>query len=192
MWSGGLDSTALIWDYLTRGYEVRAGYVAFRNNTWQTACELQSIDRMLPFLEKHRFKFTGVIGWFKWNYAENIGLRRAHCIVLASFLAMLNEPFDEMAIAVVRDDRVAKADISAIQSVFKSMRPLMENDNKLAFPLLRASKRQLFDSLPLELAQRIWTCNNPKKRRRHQPCGRCDRCKAYAELYRGGGVKRIY
>ena len=183
MWSGGLDSTALVWRYLTRGYQVSAGYIAFRNNTWQTACELRAIDRMLPLLEQHNFKFKGVIGWFKWNYVDNINLRYAHSIVTITFSAMLNETFDEMAIGVVRDDRVTQEEIRKLHAVFRSMRPLMSRKNKLVFPLRRTFKKTLLGSLPIELSKHIWSCTNAERRRGYKPCGQCSRCKQYAKSF---------
>jgi len=183
MWSGGLDSTALVWRYLARGYQVSAGYIAFRNNVWQTACELRAIDRMLPFLGQHNFKFKGVLGWFKWNYVDNINVRNAHSVVTMAFSAMLNESFDEMAIGVVRDDRITQEKIRELHALFRSMRQLMSRKNKLVFPLRRISKETLLRSLPIELRKHIWSCNNTERQRGYKPCGQCSRCKQSAKLF---------
>ncbi|HJT80364.1 MAG TPA: hypothetical protein VJ719_04125 [Chthoniobacterales bacterium] len=184
MWSGGLDSTALIWHYLQRGYRVSAGYVAFRANVGKTAAELRAIHRMLPFLERYRFSFKGVIGWFRWNYGMNDNLHRGPFgLVGITYSAMLNEKFDEMAIGMVRDDNVTDAELKAFHDLHRSLRPFVITKNRFAFPLRKRSKQQLLATLPPELRQHLWTCDSISARQR-KPCGKCPRCRRYQELFR--------
>ncbi len=185
MWSGGLDSTALIWHYLERGYTVSAGYIAFRANVGKTAAELRAIDRMLPFLNRRRFSFKGVIGWFRWNYGMNDNLHRGPFpIVGITYSAMLNEKFDEMALGMVREDNVSAAELKAFRNLYRALRPLQITRNRLVFPLRKKSKTQLFRTLPPELRRHIWTCDRILTARQRNPCGKCPRCRRYQELFR--------
>ena len=184
MWSGGLDSTALIWDYLQRGYTVSAGYVAFPLNAGKTGAELRAIHRMLPFLERYRFSFKGVVGWFRWNYGMNDNLHRGpFALINIIYSAMLEEEFDEMAIGMVRDDHVSEAELKVYFNLHRSLRPLLIRKNRLVFPLRNRSKKQLLPGLPPELRRHIWTCDQLSARQR-KPCGKCHRCRRYQELFR--------
>ena len=184
MWSGGLDSTALVWHYLQRQYDVAAGYVAFPANVGKTAAELRAIHRMLPFLEQYRFKFKGVVGWFRWNYGIKDNLHRGpFAIVNILYSAMLEEKFDEMSFGLVRDDNVSKIEAKAFDGIYRAMHPLLLTRNRLTYPLRYRSKKQLLSTLPPELRQHLWTCDQVSARQR-RPCGKCARCRRYQELFR--------
>lgn len=184
MWSGGLDSTALVWHYLQRHYDVSAGYVAYPANVGKTAAELGAIHRMLPFLEQYRFKFKGVVGWFRWNYGMSDNLHRGpFAIVNILYSAMLDEKFDEMSFGMVRDDNVSKVELKAFANLYRAMHPLLLTRNRLTYPLRNRSKKQLLSTLPPELRQHIWTCDQVSARQR-RPCGKCPRCRRYQELFR--------
>jgi len=177
MWSGGLDSTALIWNYLKSGHNVTAGYFAIRNNVCKIRCELRAIDRMLPFLERYRFKFNGVMGWFKWNYGGNINFKRPECPIWISVCAMLTEPYDEIGVGYVLEDNVTRSDMAGFQRLFKSLQQLSHCHNKLAYPLWRTPKQKLFNDLPPELRRFLWTCEDPQGKSPYRPCGRCHSCR---------------
>lgn len=185
MWSGGLDSTALIWHYLKRGYKVSAGYVAFPINVGKTRAELGAIQRMLPFLERYPFSFKGVIGWFRWSYGMNDNLHRGpFALVNIIYSAMLDEKFDEMAMGMVRDDNVYDAELKAYVKLHRSLRPFILTKNRFAFPLRKKSKKQLLATLPPELRRHIWTCDQLTSARQRKPCGKCPRCRRYQDLFR--------
>ncbi len=184
MWSGGLDSTALIWHYLQRGYEVSAGYIAYRANVGKTAAELRAIDRMLPFLNRYSFTFKGVVGWFRWNYGMSDNLHRGPFgLVGILYASMLEEKFDEIGLGVVREDNVSKAELDAFSKFHRALRPFLLVKNPLRFPLHRRAKKELLATLPAELREHLWTCDQISARQR-RPCGRCPRCQRYQELFR--------
>jgi tRNA U34 2-thiouridine synthase MnmA/TrmU len=61
-WSGGLDSTFLIYKLLSEGYSVCSSYVKIGNNEEKTTRELNSIKNIIPLFKdefKNKFSYYG-------------------------------------------------------------------------------------------------------------------------------------
>lgn len=176
LWSGGLDSTALINYYLGQGYKVEAGYVKLLNNETKSVMELQAIEKLLVFLKPYSFKYLGVINETLTNSGSCTFNQLPHWIM--SLVYMNNElnNYDEMSIGYIMNDDIISY-LSDIQKLWKSYSPFCTGHAKLKFPLIRWNKASIKSSLNDDVFKETVWCENPLiNGDKYVPCRHCNSC----------------
>lgn len=176
LWSGGLDSTALMCRYLRAGWAVDALPVVFKNSFAKNEREQSARDAM------HREYFS--------NYdvtvlsAPEISVPVIGSIPFAQLTVWVNAAImslrighhDEVAISYVMNDD-AISFLGDIQSLWKAHNPFFAHAGKLPplkFPLSKEQKFNLFNELPPVLIPHLTWCESAFDM---DFCGCCTPCK---------------
>jgi 7-cyano-7-deazaguanine synthase in queuosine biosynthesis len=173
-WSGGIDSTGLLCEYLNQGCQVDAFSVIAHNNLEKDKRELAARTKMRDgyFADKHVIFYPDVV----------IDAHQFHQFVLAQapswlfgLLLQVRDHHHEVAIAyVMNDDAVSFVD--DFKAIWKSYEPLMQFPlPPLVFPYLKRKKRDILEALPYELQTSVTWCENPDDSR--DRCGECVPCR---------------
>lgn len=195
--TGGLDSTYLIYKNLEEGNNVQPVYIEISNNENKTKVEKQNVETLVR-------KFKADYGNDRIYYAKyptEIGIYGSHSMHYPQpFLWLMNalmidtRGYDEIQLAyVLNDDAVSFVD--DIKKIYNNK--LFDNfvsserRNKLKFPLLKVSKNEIVKELPEKYLKYVNSCENPeieKTRFRYKysggeflisykPCKYCTACK---------------
>lgn len=160
LWSGGVDSTFLVYDLLEKGHRVTTTYIGVKNNQEKGHHELKQRKVMAEFFyEKYGHKF---------NYKETpnitIDISGVGHVKLGQAIAWignsiitLREEHDYMAIGYVKgDDAIEYLDI--IRESFNSLKRLSYAKTEIVFPLVEKEKLDMFNALPIELKDNVFWC----------------------------------
>ena len=184
LWSGGLDSTYLIVDYLEKGYKVEACYIEMKNNEFQNKLQLLAIESMLPYFEKwypcqfHYSFLTSIL-----INVPNYGTKSFEQvpIIFMSAIYAFGQNTDEVAIGyTMNDDAISY--LPELNNLWNSLMEFCYIKPKLKFPLIKKNKQWIYASLPEELKDKIWYCEKPSSL--NEPCGSCSSCKRMEGLER--------
>ena len=185
LWSGGVDSTCLIWRCLADDqYEtVLAGYVALDNNPAKTESELWAISRLLPLLQENdKFVWLGVllrVEFVKTN--PNLAFKQMPVWILAAIEA-IHPPVDEIGIGYINGPAGGPWDASHhlddLRRIYDAYRPLLHRDPPaLVFPMAHLNKHEVLAELPARLAALCVYCEDPvREGDGFRPCGKCRLC----------------
>lgn len=175
LWSGGLDSTYLIYWLLEHGYTVKAYYSEILNNVAKSKMEINAIDKMTPIFRamyQNRFDYYGVVQQTQINGRTSNVVFQQMPIWLLSALYMDDE-VKRVAIGyVMNDDAISYLD--DIQKAWKALSFLLRKTPTLWFPLTKMHKEDICAWLPMEFKQHVVSCEYP--RTDFSPCGTCHTC----------------
>lgn len=167
-WSGGLDSTAMIWKLLGDGYHVTAGYVELVANH-QTNREAAAIERMAPFLERYKFTNLGKIATVRpFQISEQLILEQASAWV-SSLMFVPNH--DVVALGYVMGDDACSF-IPEVKKAINGVSALRRTPVKPVFPVIQMSKPELWEGLPSDLRDHVTWCSSE-----NDLCGECPSCR---------------
>lgn len=182
LWSGGLDSTYMLMQYLAAGVKVETCYVNFRNNTQKTIREKQAIENIMKLLQSRGYIL-------KHSEIETEGAPGKMFAMMIPLLTGLytrcNSAQTHVAIGYCMSDD-AISFLKEIKQVWKSYAALgvagrSDGLPKLIFPLVQVSKHHMVKNLHTdellnnELLEMVTWCENyiDEKDR----CGECVPCK---------------
>lgn len=180
LFSGGLDSTYLIYDNLVKGNHVYPIYVSVVNNAAKAEREKKAAELIWDKLEE---KFKGTKGSLdEIQFATHVEIQG-----LATGLRFTQPPMwilgvlftdlsgvDEIQIGyVMNDDAISFLD--EISQIYNSYKPLMYNCPRLTFPLKQYNKSALWNGLPDDIRQLTIFCESPT----NGDCGGCTPCRRY-------------
>lgn len=186
LWSGGLDSTFLIWHLLKLGHAVDAYYVKILNNPLKTKCEEKAIDSIVPLFTNQFFnKFTFMqreLFSITLNYSAS--RPESSCPQLLTWIyaipMMINnsasknntyydtDPKCIAALGYVKND-CALSYLDDIRNCLNAMTGITFYDmNKIEFPIIKWSKDDIItallqDDFGKHLILKTWTCEMPWK-----------------------------
>lgn len=173
-WSGGVDSTALVYRLLRQNHYVTSVYVKIPANGEKVNREETAIKNMLPYFKDFPLNHLGsseinLIG------GSPLILKQPAIWMLALLYACHCE-IDEVNIAYVLND-CAISYLNDIQMIWSNYQGLMEEDrtlSQLRFPLAKVDKQTLWNELPQELRKHVTWCEDFKK---SKPVCDCQPCK---------------
>lgn len=187
--SGGLDSTALVYENLKKGNRVRGLYVEIKNNTDKVLVEKHQVEKIVKLFEA---EFPDQ---FRLDMGSEIYVHYTSGIKFAQIsfwlFALLYHGcgnYSEVHIgAVMNDDMVSFID--DIQGIWEAYGWLNEKEHPpLLFPFTKKSKFELVELLPKEYRELVVFCEDPNiikkpkgrsKKLEFVRCGRCHSCKRY-------------
>lgn len=168
LWSGGLDSTYLIYKLLKEGHHVDAHYIKIANNKEKSKRELASIQKLNKLFKNYDFSYKGIPQEVTVNNhgSQLFFYQSPVWILAASFLdgpVSIGYTCGDEAISYLDDYRKIARAYNAIRSD-----PLI-----LEFPLSKIPKRVIWDILPKEYRDLVTWCESPEN---VQNCGECKPC----------------
>jgi len=174
-WSGGVDSTYLIENYLGRGYKVDSVYTKIQNNDTKIVRELAAINKMQDYFKPYAYTHLGDVG-IDLNLSPinfNIELAQPLLFLTTLFYALKPE-HTEVAIGYILND-CAISYINDIQKTWKSFQGNCTTKlPPLVFPLSKTDKVQTYNGLPSEIKELVTWCESAGEEDR---CGECHPCK---------------
>lgn len=215
LFSGGLDSTYLVWKNLKDGNRVIPVYVEIENNEVKTILEKNRTE----LLYKEFSKEFNVLNEYERNienihHAISVGVMaresslyfRQMPIWIFSLMFMQSMDVDEIQIGYVCNDDAIPY-LADIQNIYKSYQPICEPLKPLVFPLIKTKKEIMVSELPKQYLELIFSCENAQiigkddvEVIQYEPCCECAACKTiiatdyygfgnYPENYKNGLVR---
>lgn len=189
LWSGGIDSTYMIYKYLKEDYYVSCGYVKITNNVNKTETELKAIDNMLPFFRSFdNFMYEDIILETTINKSFILDFSQIPIWILS---ILTTSGYDKVGIAyVMNDDAISY--LNELKNIYNSYRELSSNSElpELEFPLSKIKKEYILISIPDELKKYTVFCENPilNKNNKYEICYSCSACRRRFELEINGDI----
>lgn len=185
LFSGGLDSTYLIWKNLEDGNIVYPIYCELLNNEHKTKVEKKVIENLLSLFQKEYDDQIKNI-----NYISEILIKSHHINLIFKQLPiwMINilysnlDIYDEIQIGYVMNDDIIPY-IGEVKNIYDAFKPFMEYHPKLTFPLIKNKKEIIIPYLPDRYKEQIFSCENPQMLYEsnnvdfdYKPCCECEAC----------------
>lgn len=189
-WSGGLDSTYLIYNYLKQGHSVIAFYTKLLNNDTKTQFELNAINKLCGlFIAEFgdRFEFKKqctTIDLYVEIQRNNMVILPQPPVWLLSLFFVIDKKVSEVAIGYVMHD-CAISFLQDIRRLYKAYQPFFcAALPKLVFPLIKETKEDIWRLLPKNYYLETVTCENPglTETGDYIPCFYCTPCKHKLEF----------
>lgn len=190
LFSGGVDSTYLIWKNLKEGNRVYPYYIEIKNNENKTKLEKNRIELLFTEFKK---EYPDLISNIKYGMdifiTESNGLSYVQMpIWLLGVLFFSDRNIDEFHIGYVcGDDMVSYVD--DILKIYNSYKSVKNYDVKLKFPILKTHKDIIYSELPSKYLSLTVTCENPTIIEGngdiidYTPCCHCNPCKKIMSSY---------
>lgn len=191
LFSGGLDSTYLMWKNLKEGNKVYPVYFEITNNENKTIVEKQQIKLIISELEREFDTHITI------NYVTNFGVLSYQDNVMFSqpLIWAISMPFsidnyhDEINVGYVSGDD-AILYLNEIKQLYEATKPFTKKHLELRFPLVEEKiyKQEIVDKLPKQYHMLVSSCENPRLKnigfkyglntyRGFEPCCNCVPCK---------------
>ena len=199
LFSGGLDSTFLLYKLLKDGHDVTTFYVDIQNNSEKVQVELLQRSLILEKLENEFPGKTNDLGVVmsidvKRIDRDNIPLPQPNVWTLAAAMCC-PKGIDEISIGYVMHDS-ALSYLTEIKRLFTSYSAFLRTTKfpKLTFPIIKYAKQEILKLLPNEYVKLVTFCENPKldidkdgNMKNFKSCGHCDACETAKKVSLWGG-----
>jgi hypothetical protein len=205
LFSGGLDSTYLVWKNLKEGNTVYPIYIELENNEVKTILEKNRIELLWKEFEKEFCKEDGyydsklksIIYAIKMGIRANEGslyFKQMPIWIFSAVFLQGMDNIDEIQIGYVSNDD-AISYLEDVQNIYKSYQAISEPMKPLTFPLTKKKKWQIVHELPKQYLHLIVSCENARivgskdaELIEYEPCCECVPCKTIiASEYYGTG-----
>lgn len=215
LFSGGLDSTYLVWKNLEEGNVVVPIYIDIKNNRDKVKLEKNRAELLV---NKFRDKYTSdKIDHVRYPLTievsgNNVADLAQVPVWIMGLTYSQGYDLDEIQIAyVMNDDAISY--LSEIKKLYKSYE-LITKYNKprltpLKFPLAQTNKYQMLAELPQEYKYLIVSCEEPRikhdpnngdeimdwkklKPIEYEACGHCEACKKLMSVYSEHDIHEPY
>jgi 7-cyano-7-deazaguanine synthase in queuosine biosynthesis len=193
LFSGGLDSTFLVWNNLKKGNEVYPFYIEIKNNRDKPILEKNRVQLLFEMFYK---EYSDLIRCPKYilnvdvtdNNSE-LHLQQVPVWILGLLFSQVHG-LDEIQIGyVMNDDAISY--ISDIKKIYNSYNRISEPLIPISFPLKKWKKEMIIQELPMKYRELTVTCEEPTiignrnnvvgigeetKPLEYRACGRCVAC----------------
>jgi 7-cyano-7-deazaguanine synthase in queuosine biosynthesis len=178
LFSGGLDSTYLVYKNLLEGNTVQPIYVDIINNKTKVEREKEAIGKMMTIFGN---TFGDILHNVKYNVTINITGSSENVTPIQMPIWMFGaimslSDYDELHIGYVMGDQ-AMSYMDDVKNLWKAYLPFVYNGKlpEIKFPLSKKYKAEMWESLPDDIRQLTVFCENTTYD--GNDCGRCDTCK---------------
>jgi 7-cyano-7-deazaguanine synthase in queuosine biosynthesis len=189
--SGGLDSTYLLYKNLLEGHNVSICYTEIENNSSKVIVEKFCVERIIEELRKD-FPGHKITIIDRYNVKIDIVLSNNMCfkqilIWLLSLVYSTKTEIDEVHIGITMNDDINPYinDIKKIWKLYKKFYYNNEKFPKIKFPLYKTPKYEIVDNLPERYKKLVTYCEDPiiisqdNNIVEFKNCGNCNACKTY-------------
>src|SRR4051794_7504330 len=190
MFSGGLDSTAMLVQLLTQSREeLRVHHVRMENREQRAAAEQSAVERIVAWCARRYRPFRYSQSALDFRELEAIPIDHL-CIAFAACQVAIDTPgCNRIAVAALARDTDIENRSARQRRVFEALyecyraRKLGEPSVEWIYPVYEAAKPELAKSLPRELLEMTWSCRRPvSEADGWRPCGACKACLARAAI----------
>ena len=189
MFSGGMDSTAMLVKLLTQtADELRVHHIRMVNREMRAQAEGYAAERIVAYCRARYRPFRYSESGLDFAELEAIPIDYLSIAYVACQVAIDTPGCDRIAVASLARDTDIVNRSARQRQVFDAMyacyraRKLGEPKVEWTYPVYECSKAQIAEMLPPELAALTWSCRRPvAKAGGWAPCGACKAC-----LARGG------
>jgi 7-cyano-7-deazaguanine synthase in queuosine biosynthesis len=190
MYSGGLDSTAMLVKLLTEGEdELRVHHIRMANKEGRDEAESRAVDSVLAWCRDRYRPFRCSESGLDFRGLDAIPIDYLSIAFVACQVAIDTPRCNRIAVASLATDTDIENRSARQRRVFETLyecyraRKLGEPEVQWIYPVYPASKAELAASLPSELVALTWSCRRPVRRMepegaRWLPCGACKACLA--------------
>lgn len=177
-WSGGLDSTFLVWRLLQDKKNVRDVYINLRNNSVKAVAEIAARRKLREVLAT--FSGNGnLIESYEPQIDVDYGqlfVMKQNCIWLLMLAYSCCENTKSVQMAYVMND-CSLSYMDEMQRLWASIGAFSDKAlPPLEFPIIKWNKKIIKSTLPPQLLEHIWYCENPFE---GKPCTKCDTCNRF-------------
>jgi 7-cyano-7-deazaguanine synthase in queuosine biosynthesis len=190
MFSGGLDSTAMLVQLLTQSQdELRVHHIRMANREQRAEAEQAAVERIVAWCgDRYRpFRYSESALDFRELAAIPIDYL---CVAFVACQVAIDTPgCNRIAVAALARDTDIENRSARQRRVFDALyecyraRKLGEPEVQWIYPVYHATKRELAAALPPELVELTWSCRRPVRAAEgFRPCGACKACLARAGI----------
>jgi 7-cyano-7-deazaguanine synthase in queuosine biosynthesis len=186
MFSGGLDSTAMLVKLLTQSEDaLRVHHIRMANREGRVGAEQQAVERVVAWCRRHYRPFRYSESALDFTELEAIPIDYLSIAYVACQVAIDTPGCNRIAVATLARDTDIVNRSARQRRVFDAMfecyraRKLGEPAVEWVTPVYDMSKAEIAASLPPELAAMTWSCRRPVPAGAGwRPCGACKACLA--------------
>ena len=186
MFSGGLDSTAMLVKLLTQSQdELRVHHIRMANREMRAQAEGYAAERIIAWCRQRYRAFRYSESGLDFTGLEAIPIDYLSIAYVACQVAIDTPGCDRIAVASLSRDTDIVNRSARQRQVFDAMyacyraRKLGEAKVEWVYPVYECSKAEVAALLPAELAALTWSCRRPvAKPGGWAPCGTCKACLA--------------
>ena len=179
MYSGGLDSLGMVYKLLTdpeyKDYSVHIHHVHNRNVENRHRAEAITVEMVLKELERLEFSFIYSESEIASQpYNKNFMYDSDTMNYFAGYICSANPTIKKVAMGMQANDHN-----QALEERRKRADKILRafTDVEKIYPVLNATKREIYDSLPESLKDMFWSCRHPVYTEKNiAPCLKCDTC----------------
>jgi len=195
MFSGGLDSTALLANILTATkHKLHVHYIEIHNVENRAEAEKNSVYEIIEYCKKNYRNFT-----FSTSKHEfHIGIGGGLDMSLALFTAGRVYNANQGGLDIVWTGHIDPSTWEIVEGAAILHASFI---NKLRVPewlrpLSKMTKKDIYESIPEDLAKLSWSCRTPLYQNGYySPCGECYTCKSISLAGgviddQGGGIQK--
>ena len=194
MFSGGLDSTAMLVELLAQGEEpLRVHHIHMQNAEGRAVAEQAATEAIVAYCRAHYRPFRYSESGLDFRGLEAIPIDYLSIAFVACQVAIDTPGCDRVAIGALSRDTDIENRSARQRRVFDEMyacyraRKLGEPSVEWHYPVYRRTKEELAQALPAGLRELTWSCRRPLVERsgagsRYRPCGACKACLARSTI----------
>lgn len=185
LFSGGLDSTYLVWKNLKDGNIVTPIYIEVKNNEIKVKLEEYYSKKLMElFKEEYGDKIKPLKTIMSVDLFESGDYLNFKQVPIWIFgMVFINSGlYDEIQVGyVIGDDAIGY--VSDIEHIYHSFNRIMSEQLPLKFPLIKILKYDIINWLPKKYIDLTYSCENPKIIKEldngydFELCGDCPACK---------------
>ena len=186
MFSGGLDSTAMLVKLLTESEdELRVHHIRMANREGRDGAEQRAVESIVAWCRDRYRPFRYSESGLDFRDLAAIPIDYLSIAFVACQVAIDTPRCNRIAVASLARDTDIENRSARQRRVFETMyecyryRKLGEPHVEWIYPVYHATKPALARSLPPELVALTWSCRRPVRRGAEwAPCGACKACLA--------------
>ena len=182
MFSGGIDSTAMLVKLLTQGRdELRVHHIRMVNREGRDRAESRSVEAIVAYCRKRYRPFRYSESGLDFSELEAIPIDYLSIAFVACQVAIDTPGCNRIAVGTLAADTDIVNRTARQKRVFEVMyecyraRKLGEPRVEWIFPVYDTPKAELAAALPQELLDLTWSCRRPQDG--YRPCGVCKACR---------------
>ena len=190
MFSGGLDSTAMLVQLLTQDEEpLRVHHIHMENAEGRAEAERAAVEAIVAWCRSRYRAFRYSESGLDFRGLEAIPIDYLAIAFVACQVAIDTPGCRRIAVGSLAQDTDIENRSSRQRRVFDELyscyraRKLGEPVVEWIYPVYRKSKQQVAAALPAELRELTWSCRRPLidasgEHASYRPCGACKACRA--------------
>ena len=190
MYSGGLDSTAMLVKLLTESKdELRVHHIRLDNREKRAGAESLAVERIIAWCRGRYRPFRYSESGLEFTQLEAIPIDYLSIAFVACQVAIDTPGCNRIAVGTLSRDTDIVNRSARQRRVFETMyecyryRKLGEPQVEWIYPVYDCTKAQIGALVPAEIRGLTWSCRRPvAEGAKFRPCGTCKACLARREI----------